>query len=81
VELNHVQILNSEALLAATKDITLPDIRPGDVVQIRFEVPENKRRVSLLRGIVISRRNAGINTTFRIRRVMAGVGVEIVFPL
>ncbi len=45
------------------------------------EVPENKRRVSLLRGIVISRRNAGINTTFRIRRVMAGVGVEIVFPL
>jgi hypothetical protein len=31
-----VQILNSEALLAATKDITLPDIRPGDVVQIRF---------------------------------------------
>lgn len=45
------------------------------------EVPENKRRVSLLRGIVISRRNAGINTTFRVRRVMAGVGVEIVFPL
>jgi large subunit ribosomal protein L19 len=76
-----MKILNSEALLAATKDITLPDIRPGDVVQIRFEVPENKRRVSLLRGIVISRRNAGINTTFRIRRVMAGVGVEIVFPL
>lgn len=31
-----MQILNSEALLAATKDITLPDIRPGDVVQIRF---------------------------------------------
>ena len=45
------------------------------------EVPENKRRVSMLRGIVISRRNAGINTTFRIRRVMAGVGVEMVFPL
>jgi large subunit ribosomal protein L19 len=45
------------------------------------EVPENKKRVSLLRGIVVSRRNAGINTTFRIRRVIAGVGVEMVFPL
>lgn len=45
------------------------------------EVPENKRRVSLLRGIVIARRNAGIATTFRIRRVIAGVGVEMVFPL
>lgn len=48
---------------------------------IMQEVPENKRRVSLLRGIVIARRNAGIATTFRIRRVIAGVGVEMVFPL
>ena len=45
------------------------------------EVPENKRRVSLIRGIVIARRNGGINTTFRIRRILAGVGVEMVFPL
>lgn len=45
------------------------------------EVPENRRRVSLIRGIVIARRNGGINTTFRIRRILAGVGVEMVFPL
>lgn len=45
------------------------------------EVPENKRRVSIVKGIVIARRNAGLNTTFRIRRLVAGVGVESVYPL
>lgn len=45
------------------------------------EVPENKRRVSTLKGIVIARRNAGLNTTFRLRRLVAGVGIESLFPL
>ena len=45
------------------------------------EIPENKRRVSLVKGIVIAKRNAGVSSTFRIRRMMAGVGVEMVFPL
>lgn len=44
-------------------------------------IPENKRRVSTLKGIVIARRNAGISTTFRLRRLVAGVGVESLFPL
>jgi large subunit ribosomal protein L19 len=76
-----MQSLQEDALKAANEVKVIPDIRPGDVIQLRVEVPENKRRVSLLRGIVISRHNAGINTTFRIRRVIAGVGVEMVFPL
>jgi len=45
------------------------------------EVPENKRRVSIVKGVVIARRNAGLNSTFRIRRLVAGVGVESMFPL
>jgi large subunit ribosomal protein L19 len=48
---------------------------------IKQQVPENKRRESTLKGIVIGRRNAGINTTFRLRRLVAGVCVESVFPL
>ncbi|KAL3677571.1 hypothetical protein R1sor_027519 [Riccia sorocarpa] len=81
-QVKHIMtILNAEALEAATKDRIIPQLRPGDVVQLRVEVPENKRRVSLLRGIVIAIHNAGINSTFRIRRVLAGVGVEMIFPL
>ena len=45
------------------------------------EVPENKRRVTTIRGIVIARRNAGLNSTCRIRRLVSGVGVESLLPL
>lgn len=51
------------------------------LVMCEQEVPENKRRVSTLKGIVIARRNAGLNTTFRLRRLVAGAGIESLFPL
>lgn len=51
------------------------------LVMCEQEVPENKQRVSTLKGIVIARRNAGLNTTFRLRRLVAGVGIESLFPL
>ncbi|KAM6557312.1 hypothetical protein CsatB_004331 [Cannabis sativa] len=74
-------ILNTRAVDESQKERPVPDIRTGDVVEIKFEVPENRRRLSVYKGIVISRQNAGIHTTIRIRRIIAGVGVEIVFPL
>lgn len=74
-------ILNKKAIEASEEVRPVPAIRTGDIVQIRLEVPENKRRLSVYKGIVISRQNAGIHTTIRIRRIIAGVGVEIVFPL
>ncbi|XP_058091291.1 large ribosomal subunit protein bL19cz-like isoform X3 [Magnolia sinica] len=76
-----MQILDKEAVEAVKADREIPDIKPGYTVQLKVEVPENKRRVSILKGIVIARRNAGLNTTFRLRRLVAGVGVESVFPL
>ncbi|XP_075642489.1 large ribosomal subunit protein bL19c [Castanea sativa] len=74
-------ILNKRAIEAAEKERPVPDIRTGDILEIKLEVPENKRRLSVYKGIVMSRQNAGIHTTIRIRRIIAGVGVEIVFPL
>lgn len=74
-------ILNKRAVEASEKERPIPDIRTGDIVQIKLEVPENRRRLSVYKGIVISRQNAGIHTTIRIRRIIAGIGVEIVFPL
>ncbi|KAI4333765.1 hypothetical protein L6164_018530 [Bauhinia variegata] len=76
-----MQILDKEAVEEVRVKRDIPDIRPGYIVQLKVEVPENKRRVSILKGIVIARRNAGLNTTFRIRRLVAGVGVESLFPL
>ncbi|CAL1384348.1 unnamed protein product [Linum trigynum] len=74
-------ILNKRAVEASELERPIPDIRTGDIVEIKLEVPENRRRLSIYKGIVMSRQNAGIHTTIRIRRIIAGIGVEIVFPL
>lgn len=76
-----MQILDKEAVEEVRNQREIPDIRPGYIIQLKVEVPDNKRRVSILKGIVIARRNAGLNTTFRLRRLVAGVGVESLFPL
>ncbi|KAG5567239.1 hypothetical protein RHGRI_002706 [Rhododendron griersonianum] len=75
------QILDKEAVEEVRNQREIPDIRPGYIIQLKVEVPDNRRRVSILKGIVIARRNAGLNTTFRLRRLVAGVGVESLFPL
>ncbi|GAB4851636.1 hypothetical protein Ancab_031038 [Ancistrocladus abbreviatus] len=76
-----MQILDKEAVEEVKAQREIPDVRPGYIVQLKVEVPENKRRVTTIKGIVIARRNAGLNTTFRLRRLVAGVGVESLFPL
>ncbi|KAI9075606.1 hypothetical protein K1719_042406 [Acacia pycnantha] len=76
-----MQIIDKEAVEEVRTHREIPDIQPGYIVQLKVEVPENKRRVSIIKGIVIARRNAGLNTTFRIRRLVAGVGIESLFPL
>ncbi|KDP31020.1 hypothetical protein JCGZ_11396 [Jatropha curcas] len=78
---NIMQILDKEAVQEVRAEREIPDIKPGYIVQLKVEVPENKRRVSIVKGIVIARRNAGLNTTFRLRRIVAGVGVESLYPL
>ncbi|KAF8378215.1 hypothetical protein HHK36_029554 [Tetracentron sinense] len=75
------QILDKEAVEEVRTRREIPDIKPGYIIQLKVEVPENKRRASTIKGIVIARRNAGLNSTFRLRRLVAGVGVESVFPL
>ncbi|XP_059657185.1 uncharacterized protein LOC132303781 [Cornus florida] len=76
-----MQILDKEAVVEVRKQKEIPDIRPGYIVQLKVEAPMNKRRVSIFKGTIIAMRNAGLNSTFRLRRLVAGVGVESLFPL
>ncbi|KAE9463732.1 hypothetical protein C3L33_04366, partial [Rhododendron williamsianum] len=75
------RFFDKEAVEEVRNQREIPDIRPGYIIQLKVEVPDNRRRVLILKGIVIARRNAGLNTTFRLRRLVAGVGVESLFPL
>jgi len=60
----------------------LPEIYVGDTVRVGVKIKEGEKyRVQPYEGVVIARRNGGINETITVRRVFQGVGVERVFLL
>ncbi|RJQ84939.1 MAG: 50S ribosomal protein L19 [Desulfobacteraceae bacterium] len=60
----------------------IPDFVPGDTVRVHVKIKEgDKERIQVFQGVVISRRKGGINSSFTVRKVSYGVGVERVFPL
>jgi large subunit ribosomal protein L19 len=60
----------------------IPNFKAGDTVKVHVKVVEgNRQRIQVFEGIVIRRKNAGINSTFTVRRVSYGVGVERTFLL
>src|SRR5690349_6073726 len=60
----------------------LPTFDPGDTLRVMVRVREGeKERVQAFEGICIARRGGGINETFTVRKISAGVGVERIFPL
>ena len=59
----------------------IPDFRPGDAVRVHAKVVEGDRqRIQVFEGVVIRIRRGGVNSSFTVRRVTHGVGVERVFP-
>ena len=58
----------------------LPDFGPGDTVVVNVKVKEgNRERVQAYEGVVIAIKNAGLNSSFTVRKISHGYGVERVF--
>ena len=59
-----------------------PGIRPGDTVIVSVNVVEgNRKRVQAYEGVVIAKRNRGLNSSFIVRKISSGEGVERTFQL
>jgi len=60
----------------------LPRISPGDTVKVHVKVREGeKERIQVFQGVVIGIRGGGLRTSFTVRKISEGVGVERIFPL
>lgn len=68
------------AKLQAERDI--PEFGPGDTVRVNVRVVEgNRERIQAYEGVCIAMKNDGINSSFTVRKISFGEGVERVFPL
>lgn len=73
--MNVIQQLEQEQLKAE-----VPTFAPGDTVVVRVKVKEgNRERLQPFEGLVIAKKNAGLNSSFTVRKISDGVGVERVF--
>jgi large subunit ribosomal protein L19 len=75
--MNIIQILETEQMQAAK---ALPSFAPGDTIVVQVKVKEGDRvRIQSYEGVVIAKRNRGLNSAFTVRKISHGVGVERVF--
>ena len=76
--MNLIQTLEQEEIKRLGKKI--PDFSPGDTVIVSVNVVEGERkRVQAFEGVVIAKRNRGLNSSFIVRKISSGEGVERTF--
>ncbi|MBP9752692.1 MAG: 50S ribosomal protein L19 [Proteobacteria bacterium] len=80
--MNLIQQLEQEQVTHLTQNKQVPEFKAGDTVRVHVKVVEGDReRVQPYEGVVLGRRNRGLNSSFRVRKMSYGEGVERVFPL
>ena len=80
--MNKLIDIENEQIEESLKTKNFPVFKSGDTVKVNVFVTEgNKERVQAFEGICIARSNRGFNSTFTIRKISHGEGVERVFPL
>ncbi|HMT80871.1 MAG TPA: 50S ribosomal protein L19 [Azonexus sp.] len=76
--MNLIEQLEQEEIARLGK--TIPDFAPGDTVVVQVKVKEGTReRLQAYEGVVIAKRNRGLNSAFTVRKISSGEGVERTF--
>ena len=80
--MNILQKIEQQQIDDLTTDKTIPEFGPGDTVRVAVRVVEGTReRIQNYEGVCIARKNRGLNSSFTVRKLSYGEGVEQVFPL
>jgi large subunit ribosomal protein L19 len=80
--MNILDKIEKSQMEAVIEQRSLPEFGPGDTVKISVKVVEGSReRVQAFEGVCIARSNRGVNSSFTVRKISYGEGVERVFPL
>lgn len=79
--MNIIQQLEKEQLAKVTEGKRIDAFEAGDTVRVNVRIVEGaNERVQAFEGLVIAKKNAGINSSFTVRKLSHGEGVERVFP-
>lgn len=80
--MNTIEQLEQEQIATLNANAKLPRFAPGDTLRINVKVVEGSReRIQAFDGVCIARKNRGVNSSFTVRKISYGEGVERVFPL
>lgn len=80
--MNLIQQLEAEQIQKLSAARAIPEFRPGDTLKVGVKVVEGERtRVQSYEGVCIARSNKGMGSSFTVRKISFGEGVERVFPL
>jgi len=80
--MNIIEQLEQEQIAKLTENKAVPEFSPGDTLKVNVKVVEGGReRVQAYEGVCIARKNDGLNSSFVVRKISYGEGVERVFPL
>ncbi len=80
--MNTIEQLEQEQVAKLTAERKSPAFSPGDTVRVNVKVLEGSReRIQAFEGVCIAKKNRGINSSFTVRKISYGEGVERIFPL
>ena len=78
--MNLIAKIEQEEIARLTANKVIPEFAPGDTLVVNVNVVEgNRKRVQAFEGVVIAKRNRGLNSSFIVRKISSGEGVERTF--
>ena len=80
--MKNIEDINKEAIKKIVENKKITDFSPGDTIKVGVKIVEGKReRVQYFEGVCIAKKNRDINSSFTVRKISFGEGVERTFPL